>query len=198
MRLIQAVGTLLARHGFTAIGVNSVAKEAGVDKVLIYRYFGGLSQLIAAFGREGDFWPSIEELAGGDILEMGRLPMAERMVLLAKNYLRAIRKRPLTQEILAWEMIERNKLTEELEMVREMTTQKLFELFGPPPGKGPDLAAVSAIIGASINYLVTRSRTVRWFSGIDLHSEEGWSRLEQAFEGIIRSVLSDSGTPAPA
>ncbi|HKZ16288.1 MAG TPA: TetR/AcrR family transcriptional regulator, partial [Geobacteraceae bacterium] len=49
-RLIQAVGALLARHGFTAIGVNAVAKEAGVDKVLIYRYFGGLPQLIAAFG----------------------------------------------------------------------------------------------------------------------------------------------------
>jgi AcrR family transcriptional regulator len=195
-RLIQAVGALLARHGFTAVGVNAVAKEAGVDKVLIYRYFGGLPQLIAAFGREGDFWPSIEELAGGDILECGRLPLEDRMVLMARNYLRAIRKRPLTQEILAWEMVERNKLTEELDSIRERTTLQLFELFGPPPGKVPDLAAVSAIIGASVNYLVTRSRTVRRFSGIDLDCEEGWSRLEQCFEAIIHGILSASGTSA--
>ena len=56
-RLIAAVGTLLAREGFTGLGVNAVAREAGVDKVLIYRYFGGLPELIVAFGREGNFWP---------------------------------------------------------------------------------------------------------------------------------------------
>ncbi|RPI71559.1 MAG: TetR/AcrR family transcriptional regulator, partial [Desulfobacteraceae bacterium] len=50
--LINAVGSLLARDGFQAVGVNAVAKEAGVDKVLIYRYFGGLPGLIAAFGKE--------------------------------------------------------------------------------------------------------------------------------------------------
>jgi AcrR family transcriptional regulator len=173
-----------------------VAKEAGVDKVLIYRYFGGLPQLIAAFGREGDFWPSVEELAGGNIDECSHLPLADRMALLARNYLSAIRKRPLTQEILAWEMVERNDLTEELDSIRERTTLKLFELFGPPPGNGPDLAAVSAIIGASVNYLVTRSRTVRRFSGIDLDTEEGWTRLAAGMEAMIRGTLSNSGTAA--
>ena len=64
-RLISAVGSLLAKKGFKGIGVNAVAREAGVDKVLIYRYFAGLEGLIAAFGKEGDFWPSALELAGG-------------------------------------------------------------------------------------------------------------------------------------
>jgi len=73
--LIQAVGTLLAREGFKGLGVNAVAREAGVDKVLIYRYFGGLSELIVAFGREGNFWPSIKELADGDVEAYSRLPV---------------------------------------------------------------------------------------------------------------------------
>ncbi|MFO7645107.1 MAG: TetR/AcrR family transcriptional regulator, partial [Desulfosarcina sp.] len=59
--LVDAVGKLLAEKGFTHLGVNAVARQAGVDKVLIYRYFGGLPGLIKAFGQEGDFWPSIEE-----------------------------------------------------------------------------------------------------------------------------------------
>jgi hypothetical protein len=33
----------------------------------------------------------------------------------------AIRTRPITQEILAWEMIEQNELTAELETIRENT-----------------------------------------------------------------------------
>ena len=53
-RLIAAVGNLLAREGFKGLGVNAVAREAGVDKVLIYRYFGGLPELIVAFGRESN------------------------------------------------------------------------------------------------------------------------------------------------
>jgi AcrR family transcriptional regulator len=42
-RLISAVGSLLAKKGFKGIGVNAVAREAGVDKVLFFRYFGGLT-----------------------------------------------------------------------------------------------------------------------------------------------------------
>jgi AcrR family transcriptional regulator len=94
-RLIDAVGALLARKGFKGLGINAVAREAGVDKVLIYRYFGGLQQLIAAFGREGDFWPSIKELAGGDVEAYSRLPVIEQLSQLSSNFTQAIRKRPL-------------------------------------------------------------------------------------------------------
>ena len=39
-RIVDAVCGLLTRSGFRAVGVNAVAEAAGVDKVLIYRYFG--------------------------------------------------------------------------------------------------------------------------------------------------------------
>jgi AcrR family transcriptional regulator len=56
-KLIEAAGRLMAREGFARLGVNAVAAEAGVDKVLIYRYFDGLPGLIRAYARQGDFWP---------------------------------------------------------------------------------------------------------------------------------------------
>ena len=118
-RLIEAVGTLLAREGFRALGVNAVAREAGVDKALIYRYFGGLKGLIAAFGGHESFCPSVKELAGGDLDAFIRLPLPERASQMAINFLRAIRKRPITQEIMRWEMIERNEFTRELDIIRE-------------------------------------------------------------------------------
>ena len=45
-RILAAVGEVLARDGFGALGVNAVAKHAGVDKVLIYRFFGGMPELL--------------------------------------------------------------------------------------------------------------------------------------------------------
>lgn len=52
-RILAAVGQVLARDGFAAGGVNAVAREAGVDKVLICRYFGGLPGLLRAWGASG-------------------------------------------------------------------------------------------------------------------------------------------------
>ncbi len=191
-RLIGAVGSLLAREGFKGLGVNAVAREAGVDKVLIYRYFGGLSELMGAFGREGNFWPSIKELAGGDIEAYGRLPLAEQLSRLGKNFIQAIRSRPLTQEILAWEMVERNKLTAELETIRENTMMNFFDMFFPAMNTGPDIAAVGAIIGAGVSYLVTRARQIHLYNGVDLQSEAGWRRLERAIDTIIEGLLAEA------
>jgi len=193
-RLIQAVGTLLAREGFTGLGVNAVAREAGVDKVLIYRYFGGLSELIVAFGREGNFWPSIKELADGDVEAYSRLPVNEQLSRLSRNFIQAIRQRPITQEILAWEMVERNDLTVELETIRENTMMNFFDMFFPSTGNGPDIAAMGAIIGAGISYLVSRGRQIRFYNGVDLESEEGWKRLADAVDTMIQGMFGGSAT----
>ena len=189
-RLIRAVGTLLARDGFKGLGVNAVAREADVDKVLIYRYFGGLPELIAAFGREGNFWPSIKELAGGDIEAFGQLHITEQLSRLSRNFISAIRQRPLTQEILAWEMIERNELTVELETIRENTMLNFFDMFFPASNKGPDIAALGAVIGAGVSYLTCRGRQISIYNGVDLQSEAGWQRLASAIDTMIAGLFA--------
>lgn len=192
-RLIAAVGALLARRGFTALGVNAVAREAGVDKVLIYRYFGGLSGLIAAFGREGDFWPTSDELTGGDPAAFAGLPLETRLVQFARHFMAAIRQRAVTQEIMAWELVARNELTEELETIREAMILDFLDRYFPEIRTRIDLQAVTAILGAAVSYLVTRSRHIRRYSGVDLQSRQGWKRLEDAMATIIRGIVKVAG-----
>jgi AcrR family transcriptional regulator len=187
--MVKAVGRLLARKGFKALGVNAVAREAGVDKVLIYRYFDGLPGLIKAFGQDSDFWPSAGELAGDAPEHFRALPLADRMSALARNYLDAIRKRPVTQEIMAWELIERNQLTADLEDLREQRMVQFFEEFMPESIHHPDFPAISAIVGAAINYLVTRSRHTRFFSGVDLSQDSGWQSLLTAIDNLSNSMF---------
>lgn len=197
-RLIQAVGTLLSEKGFTALGVNAVARQAGVDKVLIYRYFGGMQPLMETFGRESNFWPSIEELAGGDPEAYAQLPLSEKLSQLSINYTRALQSRPLTLEIMAWEMVERNHLTNELEAIRETSILRFYELFFARHHVDLDLAALTAIIGAALSYLVTRARHIDIFNGIDLRSPEGWQRLQTGIDTIIAGLLNvDTGQKQP-
>jgi len=189
-RLISAVGSLLAKKGFKGIGVNAVAREAGVDKVLIYRYFGGLEGLIAAFGEEEDFWPSALELAGGDLQKFSQMPLDKRLSEFASNFIRSLRKRPLTLAIMAWEMIEPNGLTEELERIREQSIMEFFQMFFIKDQARVDLQAIIMLIGAAISYLVVRSRNIDLFGGLDLGSEQGWERIEKAIETITHGVLN--------
>lgn len=188
--LIAAVGSLLARQGFTALGVNAVAKEAGVDKVLIYRYFGGLPELLRAFGLSGVFWPSFDEMTGGDVTLLRQMPLTESVATVMRNYVRAIRRRPLTREILAWETIERNELTKVLEEIREELSIRLFTELSVEPERIKQVASVTTLLAAAVNYLLIRSRTITQFNTVDIGSDDGWVLLEQSIADICRRCFA--------
>ncbi len=191
-RLISAVGSLLSKEGFKGLGINALAREAGVDKVLIYRYFGGLSGLIAAYGKEGDFWPSALELAGGDLHGFGKSSLSEKLSVLGRTFTEALKKRPVTREIMIWEMIERNELTSELEAIRENSIVEFFQMFLLDKETEYDLQAVLALIGAAISYLVLRSKNIDLYGGIDLSSDQGWQRLQNALDVVIRGMVGNN------
>ena len=110
-KLIQAVGAILGKEGFKGLGVNKVAKAAGVDKVLVYRYFGGLPELIGEYSKTVDFWPTVDELMGSNPELIKAMSPDQQVAEFFKSFLSALRKRPITQDILAWELLERNELT---------------------------------------------------------------------------------------
>lgn len=189
-RLLDALGRLLSRDGFTALGVNAVAQEAGTDKVLIYRYFDGFAGLLDAYAQGASFWPTNAQLVGDDPAGFLALPYSERLVRIFRNYLREMRGRPVTHAILAWEVISRNELTVKLEDVREKRGLDLMGLVGEPP-PGVDIAAVFAVASATVSYLLMRARLIRVFLGIDLHTDEGWARIESVITLFIRKLLEE-------
>ncbi|QJB57910.1 TetR/AcrR family transcriptional regulator [Pseudodesulfovibrio sp. zrk46] len=188
-KLVTAVGKVLADVGFQQLGVNQVAREAGVDKKLIYRYFNGLEGLVAAYGETIEFWPSAAELVGDQKDEVRRLEPHALLGLFFKRYLRAILARPNTLEILAWEAIERNHLTKTLEEVRVKTALEFFELMESDPSDDVDLTALVLILAAAVNFLAIRSRIHKTLGGVDLQSPEGWKRIERTLDQLTQGIL---------
>ncbi len=186
--ILAALGRLLAEKGFNQVGINSVAREAGVDKVLIYRYFGGMAQLLRDFAVQGGFWPTISQLAGGQL--QGFRTLAEAGTAMLNGHLRELRARPLTQEIMRWELHERNELTDELARHREQQGIEIMALL-PNDEKAAhvDVAAAAAIIHAGITYLVLRQKTADVYLGVDLTSDEGWLRISKSVAHLMRAAL---------
>lgn len=188
-KLVKAVGKVIGNIGFQRLGVNMVAREAGVDKKLIYRYYHGLQGLVAEYAQTLDFWPSAEELVGQDKEMIGHMVPHELIALFFKRYLRAILGRPYTLEILAWEAVERNELTKVLEEVRVKTALEFFELMEEEPSIDVDLTALVLFMAGAINFLAVRSRNHRSLGGVDLQSEQGWKRIEDTIDQIMIGVL---------
>jgi AcrR family transcriptional regulator len=191
-RIIGAVGKLLSRSGFRDLGINAVAREAGVDKVLIYRYFGGMKDLLRAYAEEGDFWPTAEELLAGF---RGELPPdgAELAAKLLIEFGRAIRRRPITQEIMRWELLEKNELTDALAQYREEQGMKLIGMV-KKDSQGLDLQALGSLLSAGQTYLILRANTANVYNGLKLGSDRDWKRVEKNIEYLVH--LAFGRTPA--
>jgi AcrR family transcriptional regulator len=189
-RILAAVGKLLAESGFESLGVNAIAREAGVDKVLIYRYFEGLPLLLKSFATSGGYWMTHKELIGDDATNAETL--ADWMVHLLLKFLNDLKERPVTQEILRWELLEANSLTHELANVRDqlgLDSLKFLEEKGSFP-HDKDVPAISAILIAGVVYLLLRTKVNNTFMGVDFSSPAGWQRIEAALESIIQSTIS--------
>ena len=193
-RILAAVGEVLARDGFGAVGVNTIARQAGVDKVLIYRYFGGLPELLQAWGDSGHFWPRVADLLGPEPQALLALPAAERWATFFDHFIDELRRRPLTLEVLAAELVERNELTAILESEREAWGQEATRTLGGAEfAARPHLQGVTLLLVAGVQYLLLRSRRIRVFGGVDLRSDAGWSQLKQS----IRALARDAFAPLP-
>jgi len=187
-RLIETVGKIIEKDGFKKIGINSVAKKAGVDKVLIYRYFDGLNGLLNEYIMQEDLVKKlIEEFNTVDIDDKDSfIKSALDFYLKQLNDLRHNKK---YQEILLWELDEKNDVTTKIAEAREQKSNELFEKMGSLKiYENIDVPAINNILIGGIIYQVLRSRHVDQFAGLNYSDESGWKRLEKSILFLVNMI----------
>jgi AcrR family transcriptional regulator len=192
-KLVSATGTVLARMGFDRLEKELVAREAGVAQGNIERCFGGMAGLITAFGQSEVFWPSARELMREAPGDFAKLTPEQQMAAFYKSLIAALRRRPATMDILAWEALERNEYSCRLEEVRVRISLEYFENLQGEIPEGADLSAIVAILAGAVQFLAVRSRRSAHFGGIDLRSERGWRRIERAIDALVSGSFAASG-----
>lgn len=188
--ILDAVGSVLVRDGFTSLGINAIAREANVDKVLIYRYFGGMPELLQAFGAHGGFWPTVDELLGD--LDMASLPYSQRLQLFIERVIDALRDRPLTLEIVAMEVGAPNTLTDILNVTLERWGRDIAGRLAE--GYTGDIGRLNIIMNtlfAGVQYLMLRSRGTAFFGGIPIREDEGWQSIKQSLGWLCTRMVDE-------
>lgn len=183
---------LMTEKGFASVGVNAIASAAGVDKQLIYYYFGGLDGLIRHLGADLNLW-----------LGTPLQPIQGEAYALAANrllveYVGALRKNKLVLQLLTWELVEQSEVLTELEAARSTAMAgwvSALRMAAQPAPRGIDAPAINALLIAGLHYLTLREQTIGTFAGMDIRSAEGLARIEGAVKQITTAVFADPAGP---
>jgi AcrR family transcriptional regulator len=182
-KILQALEQLLLKQGFAIVGINSIARQAGCDKVLIYRYFDGFDGLLGAFAETSQLWWEVDEIITESPDSIGQQPLQYYLQELLKRHLAALQARPLTLEIMAWEMSAQNNLTVALARTRAergMALVKKIRAHYQQPNI--DIGGILGVFGAAINYLLIRTRNAE-----PRYMTEEWWRLQHTIAQLMET-----------
>ncbi|SFF36236.1 TetR/AcrR family transcriptional regulator [Spirosoma endophyticum] len=185
-RIVDALEQLLAQKGLPGVGISAIAEKANVSKVLIYRYFGSLEGLLEYYVKMGRIVPHYDPAWLDQIQPTSPAALAPIWSGQALQLFRRMRASRASRELLKAAVTEKEPLAETIStsLDAELTrlTQQLAFL------EGGDHQAISAVMLGALSFLTIQAQNDRTMMGIDLRSEAGWSRIEEAVKGIYKAL----------
>ncbi|AKU70230.1 TetR/AcrR family transcriptional regulator [Prevotella fusca] len=179
-RILEAVGSIIENQGFEKVGINAIAAEAGVSKMLIYRYFGGLEELVTQYLLQKDYW------ANTDIDDINREAVGESIKSMFCRQIEQLRNDVTLRRLYRWELYSNNVNIQQLRDKREENGCNIIRMVSALTGcSDTKVAALASILSASISYLALMEDQCQTYNGICLQTDEGWDQLVQGIEMII-------------
>lgn len=189
-KLLLAFDKILTEEGFQSLGINKIAKTAGVSKVLIYRYFGDFDGLLTAYLEQKAFWLTEGRTDIEAIRQLHSTQIQQFAVQLFCTMFDRLVNSVEQQEIHRWELLEYNPAIEtvcqKIEEPSKLRNQIIAETLGI---KEEEVAGVIAVLIGGIYYLTLRAKTVDEFNGVNLRSTEGHATIKNAIKMIINTII---------
>jgi AcrR family transcriptional regulator len=187
-RILAAAEQLLTRQGVGAVRINAVAATAGVDKVLIYRYFGGRAQLMRALARERRLWPDADSLRSADEADAS---LSRELTAMLLDAARELRASPLARRAVVWSLSENDELAREIAAARaehaRAIVAALRERHRLPAFV--DLDAIVALLAAAMTHLALHASPGTSAGALEPRRDDDWRRLERALTNIVSALL---------
>lgn len=186
-RLIDAVGQILLEEGIESVRINRLANRAGINKILIYRYFGGLNGLRDAYLQQAKPAASPPKL---DIKALQSAPLDvvfSTCCEYAISEYRLLRQNPEAQAFLKATLMEPlgapNAAIAEKERNYQDMVDELATLLNTQQGR-----SFAAIINSAMTLLTFLTYQKRTVFGLDLSRDDAWDDLEAAIRNMFRGA----------
>ncbi|MBD1362938.1 TetR/AcrR family transcriptional regulator [Mucilaginibacter sp. ZT4R22] len=193
-KLINGVAEVFRTDGYAGLGVNKVAKIAGVNKKLIYRYFRSFNNLVEAYVVETDYWMQFAENMR-QLTVPKDLEDTKRLISnVLKNQFLYFHRDKEMQELILWELSSDSELMRSIHRTREAMGQQFLELTDPYLNNADiNFRAVAALIVGGIYYTILHTRyNGGMFSDLDLSTDSGREDILNAIDQVIDMVFDRS------
>ena len=179
-RILEAVASIVESEGFEKLGINTIASKANVSKMLIYRYFGGLEELIAQFIMQKDYW------ANTDTLILNPHSVGDSIKSMFRNQIEQLRNDVTLRRLCRWELSCHNASIDRLRDKREENGCNLIKVVSRLTGcSNSEVASLASILSASISYLTLIEDQCPTYNGIALQTDKGWEQIAQGVDMIV-------------
>lgn len=193
-RLIEAVAHIFRTEGYAGLGVNKTARIAGVNKKLIYRYFGTFDRLIEAYVVETDYWVKFSESLRHLSTPQGMDETKHFIASVLKEQFQYFYTVKEMQQLILWEVSTDSDLMRSIHRTRESMGQELLEMTDKFfLNNKNNFRAIAALMVGGIYYTILHSRfNGGKFAGIDLKTESGRQSILQAIDDMVSSAFERS------
>ncbi|GAB3739627.1 TetR/AcrR family transcriptional regulator [Spirosoma lituiforme] len=185
-RIVNALEDVLAEQGLEGARINQIAEKAGISKVLIYRYFGGLDGLMEYYVRMGRMFPQFTPAMLDQIRPIHQDDLAKVWYRQAIQMFRYMRTSKAAREVLKANVVENDPTADVISKAQDDELMRLVNQLSFI--EGPDIQAVSAVMLGALSYLTIQAQNNHTMVGIDLRSEQGWQRIEGAVKVIYLAL----------
>ena len=179
-KILEAVASIVESDGFEKLGINTIALKANVSKMLIYRYFGGLEELVARFIMQKDYW------ANTDTLIFNPHSVGDSIKSMFRNQIEQLRNDVTLRRLCRWELSCHNACIDRLRDKREENGCNLIKVVSRLTGCfNSEVASLASILSASISYLTLIEDQCPTYNGIALQTDKGWEQIAQGVDMIV-------------
>lgn len=179
-KILEAVASIVESDGFENLGINTIALKANVSKMLIYRYFGGLEELVARFIMQKDYW------ANTDTLILNPHSVGDSIKSMFRNQIEQLRNDVTLRRLCRWELSCHNASIDRLRDKREENGCNLIKVVSRLTGcSNSEVASLASILSASISYLTLIEDQCPTYNGIALQTDKGWEQIAQGVDMIV-------------
>lgn len=190
-RFLDTVEEILITKGIAGLKVNDIAKLAGLDKKLIYKYFGGTEQLMDEYIQNKDFWTNVKGEKVPDVITDGGQAFVEDMLLSQFDY---VAKDKAFQKLLLWRLTDQRKSLQKLTDAQEANGETLLRSITDPhfADQSSQFRAIMAVLIGGAYYLnLYAAVNGSVFCGIDLATETGRNEIRKALSFLLKSTYKD-------
>lgn len=194
-RLIATVGKVIRKYGYPGLTLANIGKESGVDRKLVYDYFGSVNNLIETYIKQKDFWRFGGQKAIEKMVEKPKQIGRDQIYGLLEGQFDTLFKDRSYQRIIHWELGEKRDLLRHIADTREETGERIFEIIESEfKAAEVDIRARLALQIGGIYYLILHARSNgSTVCGIDINEEKGRERIKKAIKDMVYEIYEKAG-----